>query len=366
MQCYKWLGCAIIALTGLAIRGDLAPVGAQQANAPPADDPGNDSQRKTLVLATDEEVERMPLFGTLVVETKGAANEVSIDLGTFFLGKIHQGRVAIVNSGNSTVSVGRLMSSCGCTLAQHSSKTIEPGEKQYLLIQIAKRTLGSFVEKIECDVSGIQHRLLIKGAVRRRVTADEELVIGKQGLGTVHIDIHDEATPAESFKFEVVGGQFTIVNAVPMENRVHLTLKRMDTSRFTESVHLIPVVHADGRPVELSPLPVHVRFSGIVRAVPSRIYVTAGKPLRVFLFGDVEQILARAADSNDRVSVHIEAIDPKGQVAEDLESDASIRKLSRGVSLTFQNPIDGDGGDEYTLNSSCEGIELSFTVRILE
>lgn len=319
--------------------------------------------RQTSVVTTLSVVESLPVYGT--IHASGEKTIHSLDLGEHFLGKIHRGRVAIINDSVAPISISQIISSCGCTLAQPSDDNILPGEKQYLLVQVTKNSIGNFTEDIDVRLAGLQHQLQIKGAMKPRVTTSDMLVFDKTGVGSIMVNVHDKSLDPESLHLKVTDERFEITGQEVSPRAVKLMIKRMDLGQFPDSVQIVPAVSVQGAEAGIAPLQVPIRFDGVVRAVPETVYMINNKPLRVFVLGDVRSVLEQIDDSTGSVELKVRIITVSGETVHEQLLPAAVLHLARGLSLTFKNEFQKLPKGDYTLVASCASINFSVKLRFL-
>lgn len=309
---------------------------------------------------TDTAVKRLRELGKINVSGGSADHE--IDLGSHFPGKIHQGRVTIINDTDETVSVGQIVSSCGCTLAQSSDEKILPGQSQYLLIQVNKNAPGSFGERVDVRIGGRTHQLMIEGKIAPRLSSDEVIEFDEIGRSTLKLVVHDDKLDRESIRFQIAGSAVEIASQIVTKDGVELTLVRQDLARFENGLTLIPAATMDGSPLDFSPIVFQVKYHGVVRTVPGTAYYSKGKAIRLFLIGDVDSIISRAGEGGDKLEIKMH-VSQEGKQPEDLDVVATVKPMKGTVSLTFQK--DFPKGN-YDVSASCADINFRFEVNSLE
>ena len=285
------------------------------------------------------------------------------DLGSHFVGKIHQGRVVVQNDSPALVAIENFISSCSCTLAQASERNIPPGEKQYLLVQIKKGGLGSFMEKVDVRLAGRVHEIKLRGTMLPRISFADPIRFSKDQVSSIRLDIHDKAIDTDDIELEILGGQLSIADRQNLESRIVATLKRTDKHRFMDNVTVIPTITAKGEEQRLDPLVVPVSFSGVVRAVPKTVFVRKGKLVRLFLIGDVKQLVDQSETANGKVTISTELESTDGKHLQ-RELIADVKPMNRTAALTFSEGWGEIPRGKYTAEAICGSVNFRFRVQV--
>jgi hypothetical protein len=95
-------------------------------------------------------------------------SEDALDLGLLRANEVANGTVTLTNSGDDTLVISKVLSSCGCTAAVPGKKELAPGESTSLDV---KYTAGSAAGKIQKTVT-IQSNDLLSPATIVKVTAE--------------------------------------------------------------------------------------------------------------------------------------------------------------------------------------------------
>ena len=200
------------------------------------------------------------LFVTFLVCLSGstvfAAPVLKFDNPVFDFGKVFQGEkvrhtFSFTNAGDETLKIDRVRSSCGCTAALLSEKSILPGEKGEVQTNFDSARFRGAVSKTIYLYSNDQVRptmqLHVKGKVMEIVAVE----------------------PAQVNFGEVSAGK-TVSAKVVLRNQggKPLTLGKPNTTAVELVAKTLPASFADGDEVtvdlELTPKPGHSRFSGYV------------------------------------------------------------------------------------------------------
>ncbi|MCO8124728.1 DUF1573 domain-containing protein [Stieleria sp. TO1_6] len=331
-----------------------------------ASDEATGMEQKTVTLKTDLEVEQLSVFGK--IQVYGGSTNHDINLKTDFIGNIYQGRVLIENNGKQTVLLDKLTSSCGCTLAQPSSPEILPGETQNLLIQVAKKSIGVFKEKIDIQLAGRVHQLRISGELLPQISSSDEVVFAKNGSSEIDLQLHDDRIKPEQLSFAIAGEIASVESSRYLGHGdpcIRLTLKRVDVARFTDRIVVVPQLKTESGAFDLVPITLNTRFVGMVRVVPSTVFVRPGIPVRIFLFGDVEAIVSESKTHEGFARLSAVRLEKDSAVDEGKDARVLVDPIKNGVALT----VDGDPNKLFDsdgiISATCAGVDLRFRVRIL-
>ncbi|QDV88556.1 DUF1573 domain-containing protein [Planctomycetes bacterium TBK1r] len=315
------------------------------------------------ILLSKTEVSQLPLFGTIMVSD--GPTESTVDLGKSFSGTIHQGRVIVNNDATQPVRVGNMITSCGCTLATPEDGSIAPGDQKHVLLQVAKRGVGNFSEKVSLELAGRFHTINLKGRLAPRVTCADELVFPDGGTGSIEIVMHDENYRNSALEFEVSGGYASIVDSRTIGENTKLTFQWTDDTRFIDNLQLRTFVLRPNRErLELTPLLIPLKHPGRIRSVPSTVFIHPDKDFRLFLFGDIESIASKAKEGDGTLKIGLKSVSENSMPIRILT--ASAVSNTKSVILTFSGKDVIDLKDGETLLASCEDIEFRFKVRSLE
>ncbi len=138
-----------------------------------------------------------------------AAPILAVDKPVFDFGTIPQGKklnhvFKLINKGDSPLTITKTRTSCGCTVANVSSKTIEPGKSTELKITFDSASFGGKVTKtitVESnDPATPTTTLTIKGTINEElVVTPRQLNLGQTKVGsskelTVALENHGERT----------------------------------------------------------------------------------------------------------------------------------------------------------------------------
>jgi len=172
-----------------------------------------------------------------------AAPILAVDKPVFDFGTIPQGKklnhvFKLINKGDSPLTITKTRTSCGCTVANVSSKTIEPGKSTELKITFDSASFGGKVTKtitVESnDPATPTTTLTIKGTINEElVVAPRQLNLGQTKVGsskelTVTLENHGERT----IKILSVTTPMPQVKAISKKQ----TLKPGDTAQVTVTV----------------------------------------------------------------------------------------------------------------------------------
>jgi hypothetical protein len=144
-----------------------------------------------------------------------AAPQAAVDQPVFDFGTAAQGKkvahsFTIKNSGDSTLTIGKISSSCGCTVAEVSSRSILPGKSTNIKATFDSTNFSGKISKTiyvhTNDPKTPVHNLTIKGNLFEQI----EITPKQLNLGEIKIGIKKETV----IRIENKGKQpFTVISA---------------------------------------------------------------------------------------------------------------------------------------------------------
>jgi hypothetical protein len=205
--------------------------------------------RSTLCLAT---IFLACLFASIAF----AAPILQVDNPNFDFGEVFQGEKVrhvfeFVNQGDETLQIDRISSSCGCTAALVSEKSIPPGGKGELQANFDSTRFRNAVSKTISLYSNDPVHPIMQFYIKGKVLEAISVVPSQIHFGTV-----DSQKPVSSTVLLRNQGGKPLTLGKPHSTATELTVKMPETS------------FADGDEVtlelKLTPKPGQVRFSGYI------------------------------------------------------------------------------------------------------
>lgn len=104
---------------------------------------------------------------TKAMQTELTLDKVEIDLGTFPMDEIKEGKFLLTNTGKNPLLVYDVVTSCGCTKVEYGKKPVRPGEVLELTVRYEADEVGVFnkVLIVYSNAVGSPHKLRVKGQV---------------------------------------------------------------------------------------------------------------------------------------------------------------------------------------------------------
>lgn len=196
------------------------------------------------------------VFWTLVATAAFAApvvnvSQLSYDFGTVLQGETVHHRFAFSNTGDASLQVEKISSSCGCTAALASAKTLAPGESGEIQASFDSARFRGEVSKTVYlytnDPVRPMVQLQLKGVVREEVALEPQLV----NFGTV--------VPKKTVTTKV-----TLVNQGDREVRLGKPETTAPELRASFNMEAVPSRGKATITLSLTPKPGQSRFSGYV------------------------------------------------------------------------------------------------------
>ncbi len=196
------------------------------------------------------------VFWTLVATAAFAApvvnvSQLSYDFGTVLQGETVHHRFAFSNTGDASLQVEKISSSCGCTAALASAKTLAPGESGEIQASFDSARFRGEVSKTVYlytnDPVRPMVQLQLKGVVREEVALEPQLV----NFGTV--------VPKKTITTKV-----TLVNQGDREVRLGKPETTAPELRASFNMEAVPSRGKSTITLSLTPKPGQSRFSGYV------------------------------------------------------------------------------------------------------
>ena len=218
------------------------------------------------------------LFASLLTGSAWAAPKLVVEQPTFDFGEIPQGETvrhvfSFTNSGDKPLHIEKVHSSCGCTAALVSTKTLAPGDRGEVQANFdSTRFRGEVSKTISLysnDPGQPVAQLVVKGKVQEVLSVTPSLV----NLG------------------QVAEGK-TAVAQVSLQNRgsIELRLDKVQTTSSDLVVKLATETLSAGQHtvinIELTPRPGQDRFSGYVM-LPAQGSLRTD--LRIPVYADIRQ-----------------------------------------------------------------------------
>jgi hypothetical protein len=172
------------------------------------------------------------LFAVLLVcaSTAQAAPHALVDHPVFDFGTIAQGKkvdhvFVLKNSGDSLLTIGQVSTSCGCTVADVTSRSVAPGKNSEIHVTFNSMNFSGNVSKsvtVQTNDPGRSvYTLILKGAVI------EEIEVSPKQLNLGNIKIGSRK--AVALKIENRGKQQVMITSVK-STIPQVTVKLMKTS----------------------------------------------------------------------------------------------------------------------------------------
>jgi len=132
--------------------------------------------------------------------------EVSWDFGTIYQREEASHRFEFRNTGNATLKIGKVRSTCGCTAALPAKREIAPGEEGEIKVTFRAGTMrGRVVKHVYVDTNDpVQPRVNLELTVEVKVELEvvpHGIYIGKLGVGEAikrSIDLYSPEVPSFS------------------------------------------------------------------------------------------------------------------------------------------------------------------------
>ena len=133
-------------------------------------------------------------FFLFTVSAALGAPRAAVERSTFDFGKVAQGKnvehvFIIKNSGDAPLTIGRVSTSCGCTVADVSSRTIAPGKKAEISATFNSTNFSGNVSKnilVQTNDPKVPvHTLTMKGTVLEEIQViPKQINLGELQAGT--------------------------------------------------------------------------------------------------------------------------------------------------------------------------------------
>ncbi|WP_436716712.1 DUF1573 domain-containing protein [Roseiconus lacunae] len=311
---------------------------------------------------TEEEFSRLPILAK--VEAIGGKVVHRVKLSKGFEGEDQIFRVQIVNNGDTDVSIKKLVSSCGCTLAQPKDREIPEGGVGYVLVRLLRSRVGGFEEAVTIPLAGREHQGIFEGTTVRRISGPPEVEFDSKGTASLKISVIDPEIDIAALSFVVAGNHAKVVDKHSEAETVTLELSWNRRTRFAESLLLVPKLQSADGDAHLIPMTIRTRFSGMVRVVPTSLYIREGVPPRIFLFGDLSELTSKSSNADDpRLDVHCTILPQGGQgPPRQCVVSAKIKALKGVVSLTFDKEAFSDVASGSVVSAELYGSSARFSV----
>ncbi|QDT13748.1 DUF1573 domain-containing protein [Planctomycetes bacterium K23_9] len=309
-----------------------------------------------------QEVDNIPVWAT--IKASEISKQITVPLGVHFEGAILTGRIVLQNDLSEDVRLGTVTSSCGCTAVKRLADLVKPNSSAPLLTQIRKQKAEKFSEGIRLQYAGKTHEILFSGQIEPRLYPLDHLRIKPDGQGDLLLRINDKTLAPESARFDCVTEGFSIRHQPRDAQTIVLSCHRSDG--MPNEIRIRPFFNDKSFPV----LSVPITYIGVLRVIPPIVYVSDGKPVRVFATGDID---AFEKSETVQATLALRCSDGSGSVnANSGEGHAEIPKatiethvkvMPTLVALTFPIAAAIETDRDYKATLTVNDKELTFRVR---
>ncbi len=255
---------------------------------------------------TEAGLARLPRVGEINLVDFGTTSR--LEIGNCYVDTTRAMAVEILNSQASSLKIGSVKTSCGCTAAFPRNEGILPGGRSLLLLTVRPGKIGSFGSKLTLVTNLGDYAFTIQGISRSRVrlVENDPVIYNSQSKAfLVTLAVKDSSIDPSTLKFVVNGQEIAGTSNKESVREVQLELPAV----MATDVGLTPVQVLAGS-LSLDTLLLPLQIPGRLTLIRDELY-TDGEGLKLMITGDVQSISLEKIDieMNDvRYSMPCEAV----------------------------------------------------------
>jgi hypothetical protein len=282
-----------------------------------------------IVHLSEAQVEAIPVWATFVASEESAP--IVLRVPDHFTDEIIHGAIIVKNDLDEKVRLGTVETSCGCTAVKQINPELAAKSEQRLLCQIVKNRPVDFTEKIRFQFAGEARDVTISGIVRPRIHAKSSIEFATDGSASVDIEVLDDSIVPETFVVDPGPAGLEVSARLTDANTISINLNKTDREWLPESIRISLRFGLTQQYV----LTIPATHLGRMRIVPSVVYFQTGKPIRLYVIGD----LSAFSDLVDQESFRLVLKDTSsGQMTFDQIVKTAVVQAEKSVSLTIEDP----------------------------